>query len=298
LKHQPHQPSRTQGELWARAELDCLRVRRFSPRALVRFLAASQRRANEIRRSRPKLARQEARWALAGAAAWLALAGLRIDPFRLSARRGLAGWAATMLMLDWHLGMVETADGRPRPLAAADAATLLRAWLVPAVAERPAPALCVIGFATDVLDGRLARASEPTRLGRDLEGLVDAAFTAAVLRGCRRQDLLSRPAVLTELARIAVGATYGTAAYFTTSRAPGRRVLAAGRATAPLRAAGALAAVAGRRRLGGALLVSGSVAGIATLGMSARRTPGQRAVRPPASSSTAGRAYEAARAAA
>ena len=93
-------------------------------------------------------------------------AALGIEPFRRRLRPGLSGWAVTMAMLDWHLGMLETPDGRPRNLGAADAATLLRAWLVPAVADDPSPLINAVGFATDVLDGQLARASEPTRLGR------------------------------------------------------------------------------------------------------------------------------------
>jgi hypothetical protein len=37
-------------------------------------------------------------------------------------------------MLDWHLGMFETDDGRPRRLGPADALTLSRVSLVPTVA--------------------------------------------------------------------------------------------------------------------------------------------------------------------
>lgn len=103
-----------------------------------------------------------------------------------------------MLMLDWHLGMLETEDGRLRNLGAADAITLLRAGLVPAVADSGAAVLCALGFASDVLDGRLARAPEPTRLGRDLEGLVDAIFSTAALRGARRAQHITMVAARTE----------------------------------------------------------------------------------------------------
>ena len=84
----------------------------------------------------------------------------------------------TAAMLDWHLGMLETPDGRPSNLGPADAATLLRAWLVPAVADSSSLPLCAIGFATDALDGPLARCTAPTRLGRDMEAVVDATFVA------------------------------------------------------------------------------------------------------------------------
>ena len=92
-------------------------------------------------------------------------------------------------MLDWHIGMLESEDGRPRNLGAADACTLVRVWLVPAAADTPQPWMCALAFASDGLDGRLARASVPTRLGRDLEGLADAAFAVAALRGARRPGL-------------------------------------------------------------------------------------------------------------
>ena len=52
-----------------------------------------------------------------GAAAWIALALAGVQPFRRRLGPGLAWWAATAAMVDWHLGMVETADGRPRSLS-------------------------------------------------------------------------------------------------------------------------------------------------------------------------------------
>ena len=92
----------TEGERWARTELERLIDRRFSPAAVAGFLAASFRRSADIRRARPELARQARRWTAIGAAAWL------LPPFRARARAGLAWWALVSLMLDWHLGMVET----------------------------------------------------------------------------------------------------------------------------------------------------------------------------------------------
>jgi hypothetical protein len=54
-------------------------------------------------------------------------------------------------MLDWHLGMAEGGDGRPRArLSPADAVTLARFWLVPAV---PAAALAGALPAVIVLGG-------------------------------------------------------------------------------------------------------------------------------------------------
>lgn len=255
----------TEGEEWARRELERLLRARFGPRATARFLAASQRRANRVRRERPELARRERSWAARGWAAWLALAALDRAPFRRRMVAGLSGWALTVLMLDWHLGMLETPAGERRNLGPADAATLLRAWLVPAVAAEPSALLCSVGFATDALDGPLARATQPTRLGRDLEGLVDAAFAAAVLRGARRGASLSRASTAVEGLRLGAGLTYAVASYFGRARAPDADVLRAGRAVAPVRAAGLILAVSGRRRAGEALLWTGSIAGIAAL---------------------------------
>jgi len=256
---------RTEGEEWTRDQLERLLVARLRPGAVGSFLLASQRRANRVRAARPELARREASWAAVGAAAWLALASMDVDPFRRRARSGLLGWAVTVIMLDWHLGMVETEDGRPRNLGPADAATLLRAWLVPAVAARPAPALCLLGYATDAVDGHLARASEPTRFGRDLEGVVDSAFAVAVLRGGRRYGWLGRLAVLGEGVRLGVGLGYALVVYFGRAEAPDPRVLRASRCVAPLRAAGIILAAAGRSRVGGPLLGLGSAASVAAV---------------------------------
>ena len=196
----------TAGELWAREQLTLLLDARFGPRAVGRFLVASQRRTNAERRARPAVARRMRIWVATGAGAWAALALAGAEPFRRRASAFVAWWALTWLMLDWHIGMIETEDGRARNLGPADACTLARVWLVPAAADTPAPWMCALAFVTDGLDGRLARASEPTRIGRDLEGLADWAFAAAALRGAMRRGWLSRAAGAGELARLGVGA--------------------------------------------------------------------------------------------
>ena len=143
--------------------------------------------------------------------------------------RGLAWWGLTALMLDWHLGMVETESGEPRPLGPADACTLARSWLVPMAAERAAPVVVAAGFVLDAADGPLARAAVPTRAGRDLEGAVDAAFTAAALRGAVRSGGLARAAATLEAARLASGFAVTCAAYFGHSRPPDRAAARAAR---------------------------------------------------------------------
>jgi hypothetical protein len=253
---------RTEGELWTRDQLRRLREGRFRPGAVAHFLIASQRRATRTRRARPDVARREAQWALIGAAGWLGLAACGVQPFARRLRSGLAGWTLTIAMLDRHLGMLETPDGRARNLGPSDAATLLRAWLVPAVADRPSGWLCAAGFATDALDGPLARASEPTRLGRDLEGLVDAAFVAAALRGARRRRLLGHTAIACEAVRMGFGLAYALGSYFGRAAPPDAGARKAARRAAPLRAAGLILAGSGRRRAGDVLVVAGSAAGL------------------------------------
>lgn len=258
-------PPLTEGEEWVRAQLARLRARRFAPAAVAAFLTASQRRANAIRRARPDLARQEAAWLAAGTAAWLGLAAGGAEPFRRRLGSGLAWWAATGLMLDWHLGMLETAAGELRPLGAADALTLARAWLVPVAADTPSAAVCALAGLTDVLDGHAARAAAPTRAGRDLEGLVDACFAVAALGGARRRGWLGRWAAGAEAARQAAGFGYALAVYFGRAAPPDAAIARAARLTTPVRVAGLVAAGLGRRRAADLLVGGGAAASVALL---------------------------------
>jgi phosphatidylglycerophosphate synthase len=262
----------TDGEVWAREQLELLRGARFAPGAAGRFLAASWRRSATRRAARPELARRAYTWLALGTAAWLAPAAAGVQQFRRRLGVGLAWWGATSVMLDWHLGMFETEDGRPRQLGAADALTLARAWLVPVVADSPTVLVCGLAGVTDALDGALARCAEPTRAGRDLEGLVDASFALAALRGLTRAGRLGRAAGLAEAGRLTAGMGYATFAYLGRARAPAAPLVHAARSTSAVRFAGVLAAAAGRRRLGGALLVSGSACSVALTAWAARRS--------------------------
>jgi phosphatidylglycerophosphate synthase len=211
-------------------------------------------------------------WIAVGAAGWAALTLARREPFARRAPAFAAWWTLTWLMLDRHIGMLESEDGQPRNLGPADACTLVRVWLVPAAADTPQPWMCALAFASDALDGRLARASVPTRLGRDLEGLADAAFAVAALRGASRRAWLGRAPAGAELVRIAMGVGYATLHWFGAARAPDSRVLHAARMTTPIRASGLVAAGLGHRRLGGALVSAGAVwSGVATAAAVLRR---------------------------
>ncbi len=280
-------PALTEGERWTREQLELLLARRFSPPAIARFLLAAQRRANAVRAARPELGRQAWRWMGAGAGAWVGLAAGGAEPFRRRARAGLLWWAACAVMLDWHLGMVETEDGRPRRLGAADALTLSRAWLVPVAADTPGPAVCLVAGASDVLDGRLARRGKPTRIGRDLEGLVDTCFAAAALRGAHRHGWVGRGAVGAELARLGAGVAYALGVYFSRAQAPDPRITGAARLTTPVRVAGLVAAGLRRRRLADALIGGGALGSIAVTARALSYRPptsGRRGARRPTGS--------------
>ncbi len=261
----------TEGEQWTRAELEALLTERFSPQAIASFLAHSQRRAGDVRSRRPDLGRQSRSWIGAGAGLWGALALAGVEPFRSRARSGLAWWALSGVMLDWHLGMVETAAGKPRALGLADALTLARVWLAPAALEDPRPVLCLAGFATDVLDGQAARRlGEPTRAGRDLEGLADVCFAGAVLIGLRRADRVGAAASAAELTRLCAGFAYALIVYFGRARAPDPQLIRAARLTTPVRAGGLVAASLGRRRSGTALVAGGCVGSLVLLAAAVR----------------------------
>jgi phosphatidylglycerophosphate synthase len=256
----------TEGERWARGELARLRDARWSPPGLARFLIASQRRATDTRRGRPRAARQATAWMLGGAVAgWLATGRRPAGPGRRAGAWWAAWWVACALMLDWHLGMLETPDGRPVALGAPDALTLLRAWLVPIVAVEAAPPLVAVGALSDLLDGVLARRTRTTRLGRDLEGLVDACFTTAALRGAVRAGAISRLPAALELGRLLIGTGYACGVYFTAAHAPRRVVTGGGRRAAPVRMASLVVAGWGRRRIADRLLLAATALALAGL---------------------------------
>jgi len=235
----------TEGERWSRDLLDRLRAERFSARAWRRFFADAARRSRTMRAARPELAAQSRRWGAAGAVAAV--------PF---GARALVWWGAWWAMLDWHLGMAETAEGRARPLAAHDALTLARLWGVPVVRRRPEPWLVAAGMATDALDGALARRAGPTRLGRDLDSTADTLLLTAALRGAVERQGLDPRLLWLERARLTVGAAVTFASYFGESRpAP----VQPDRAPAAwLAAAGTLLAVSGRTRAAAPVLAGAS----------------------------------------
>src|SRR3954453_18344306 len=95
----------TEGERWSRGLLDRLREERFTVGAWRHFLADAFARARLTRARRPELVRQSRAWGAAGLAAAI--------PF---GARAAAEWALWWAMVDWHLGMAESADGSARGL--------------------------------------------------------------------------------------------------------------------------------------------------------------------------------------
>jgi phosphatidylglycerophosphate synthase len=235
----------TAGERWAADELLALRASAFRPAAWQRFLSASFRRATESRRARPNVARQARAWAAAALlVGHAARRAARILGVASPSARAWTAWSlVSAAMLDWHLGMLEGPDGERRDrLRAADALSLARAELAPFVAAAgvDAPrsraafsALIATGAVTDLLDGRLARRTGETRLGRDTDTVADVTLKLAAARAARQARWLTptttRVFATCQVAGIAVVA--GT--YLRRGRRPARERLAEPRWTAP-----------------------------------------------------------------
>jgi hypothetical protein len=228
-------PRLTEGERWSRELLDALRERRFTPGAWGAFLGDALARSRAVRAGRPDVVRQSRRWGAAGLAA--------AAPFGAGP---VAWWAVWWALIDWHLGMLETPDGDPRPLRAHDALTLARLWAAPVARRHPEPWLVAAALATDVADGALARRHGPTRLGRDFDSTADTLFLDQVLHGAIERRGLDPALLRLERARLATGAAIVLRSYFVRSAAPpavGHREPAA-----VLAGAGLVLAAAGRPR--------------------------------------------------
>jgi phosphatidylglycerophosphate synthase len=252
----------TDGERWTAQALSELRRGGYRAAAWRRFLRSSLERADTTRRERPQLARQARTWGAGGAVAWVLAchASRDVNGVRLRPVAGLLWWLAVCQMLDWHLGMAEGGDGRPRArLSPADALSLARFWLVPvvpAVARSTIGLPAVIGLAglTDWLDGALARRHGRTRLGRDLDTTADLAFLTTVAVCARAADRITPLGFSALVARHALGLAVSLGAVFGRARRPAIR--ARPWAAVP-RVAGLAMCAAGRRHAGTAALVIG-----------------------------------------
>jgi phosphatidylglycerophosphate synthase len=254
----------TDGERWTAQTLTALRRGRYRPRAWVAFLHSSLERSAANRQSRPEMVRQARVWGAAGALVWIlactAARGRR--DLRPRPLLGLLWWFAVWRMLDWHLGMAESGDGEPRlRLSPADAVTLTRLWLVPAASATARstaglPIVILLGGATDLLDGRLARRHGRTRLGRDLDTTADLAFLTTVAIAARATGRITPVAFTAITGRQALGLIASFGAAFARARRPPIRGRAWG---AALRIGGLAIGATGSRGFGTALVVAGSV---------------------------------------
>jgi cardiolipin synthase len=182
----------TAGEAWTRELLADLRASGFRPTGWRSFLSRSFARSAEMRALRRREHRQLVLLATLGTAAWAAVAAGGQPWLALA---GAAWLVLLLLLVDWHLGMLEDETGRR--LAGLGIPNLLgigRGALVPALLATPAPlvlTLLLAAGASDVLDGPLARArGQESRLGRFLDGGVDACVLGAVAVAAARLGLL------------------------------------------------------------------------------------------------------------
>jgi phosphatidylglycerophosphate synthase len=252
----------TEGERWTAEALLELRHGTYRPHAWARFLRGSLERSRATRRSRPVLARQSRRWGAYGALGWLAAcrATPDITGIELRVLPGLAWWLVVWQMLDWHLGMAEGGDGRPRAsLSRADAVSLARFWLVPTVpalarSSTGLPILIMIAGATDWLDGALARRDGRTRLGRDLDTTADLAFLTTAALSARAAGRITPLGFRALAGRYAIGTALSLGAAFGRARRPAIRARTWG---ALPRTVGLAISTAGLSRTGTAVLLGG-----------------------------------------
>ncbi len=269
----------TSGEQWAAAELEELRARRFAPWAWTHLLSASFTRAAETRKARPRLTRQARTWSAAGLCAGVAVCSSGRFPAPQRSRFAL-WWLATSAMLDWHLGMLEGADGEQRGrLSAGDAFTLLRLWGIPflwvhgdpAQASAPAfTALITAAAVTDALDGAFARRAGPTRLGRDLDTVADTMTSLTATRAAHRAGWLPAGAAGLVTARSTIPILVIAATYFRTGQRLETTAPRATRQIAPILFAGLAVAPASSRA--GATLSSAASIGALTIAWRTRCT--------------------------
>jgi phosphatidylglycerophosphate synthase len=263
----------TAGETWTRELLAELRARRFRPAAWQVCFGRSFERAAETRARRARDHRRLKLLAAAGLAGWAVVALLGRPWLGVG---GAAWLLAMLLMVDWHLAMLEDDEGRPLPgIGVPNLLGIGRGALVPLLLAVPAPVLLTLlalAGASDVIDGWLARAWHyQSRLGRFLDGGVDALVLGAAAIATARLGLLPWWTATLVLARYLLQWSALTFAYFLglpiIRAVPGRAaglVLFGGLALALLQVGGATVLVA-----------MGAVAGMAVLARN-----GDRSLRP------------------
>lgn len=275
----PQRPPATAGELWAQELLRELRAAKFAPAAWIGFLSASFARARAQRSRRRRRYRQALAVGGAGLAGWIVLASSGRPALGIV---GVCWWTLIVVMLVWHLGMLERPDGRPlRGLGVPNLLTLSRAGVVPLLLAVPPIALAVLllaAAATDVLDGLLARRlDQASRLGYWLDPAVDSFVIGVAAVAEARSQLLPVWVAALVLARWLLPWVGVAAAYFARAQAPGRAANVSGRVAGTLLVAG-LALAALQLPAATPLVLIGAGGGLLTTGLTARhalRVPAQ-----------------------
>lgn len=263
----------TAGEAWTREALSELRSDRYRPAAWRLFLARSFERAADTRSLRPQEHRtlvtfealSLAGWVSVGVAGhpWLALTG--------------AGWTTLLLlMVDWHLGLLENDDGRPLAgLGPANLLSIARGAVTPAllvVSPLGLALLLIPAGIIDAIDGPLARRrGEVTRLGRWLDGGLDACLLSVAAVGAAAHGVLPWWAAGLVLGRHAAQWLVLAVATFARAKAPARDGFVSGKLPGLILFAGLVLAAL---RLPGstALVVTGSLGGLGTLAATVARS--------------------------
>lgn len=263
----------TEGERWTREALEELRAARYAPRACVRFLSVSFARAGARRRERRREHRQTVLLGAAGLGLWAAVA-VAGEPILGVA--GSAWWLLVVLMLDWHLGMLERPDGRPLGgLGIANVLSLVRGGLVPALPflSPTVLALALLAAAvTDALDGQLARRrDEVTRLGLWLDGAVDSLVVGTGAVAIARAELLPAWIAGLVVARYALPWLAVAAFYLSRAEAPRPKRLLGGQVAGTVLLAG-LVLAALRQPAASALVAAGAAGGLTAFALTARTT--------------------------
>jgi phosphatidylglycerophosphate synthase len=262
----------TEGERWTREVVGELRASRYRPGAWKWFIARSLARARVSRGDRQRAHREVIALGALGLAAWLVVALVGRPWLALV---GAAWWGLVVVMLDWHLGMLEDGAGTwSVRLGVPNLLTLLRAALVPALPVL-APALLLSALVAsgiaDVLDGTIARAfDQETRLGAWLDGGVDGFVLGAAALGAGVDGLLPWWAVAIVIARHALQWTVVAAAWLTLAESPERRRAVSGKLPGAVLFAGLVLACLGVPGAS-ALVAAGAIGGLTTFGWSLGR---------------------------
>lgn len=201
-----------------------------------------------------------------------------------------AWWAATALMVSWHLGLLETPDGRALTrLGAANLVTIGRSAVVPLLPFlTPVPLAAVLAIAalSDAIDGPLARRrGETSRLGRWLDASVDSLLLAAALLAAARLGLLSSVPLVLAFVRALLPWPVLFLRAFSRAQVPPVARVPFGRSSGFAIGAGIAVAALGVPE-GGTVVAAGSILGLAGMafqridatadGESARCTPMRR----------------------